>query len=303
MNIIFEKILERDIDFLIIENFIKNKNFRNIFLSKLRLETYNILSIEHSYKDNYGENDITIIMSNGLEKVALLIEDKIDAIAMPNQNNRYYIRGNKGVENHLYDRFFVFVVAPLSYLETNLEAKKYDNKISYETLLETLKDDLYYSSIINKAIEEKKNGYVVIENEKVTRFWVKYYQFIKLNYPRLYINEIETPRGENAGWPHLKTPLKNVYIIHKSDKGFVDLTFKGLGNKYGLFKNLVQAYLDEDMTIHQTSKSIAVRLHIPIIDFKSDFNDCENEIKISLDSAMRLLNLLDRLDADKIFNI
>ena len=46
-----------------------------------------------------GESDITVILSNEINKIALLIEDKIDAHAMPMQPERYIKRGKKGIEN------------------------------------------------------------------------------------------------------------------------------------------------------------------------------------------------------------
>ena len=141
MNVRFEKVFERDIDLLIINKFINDPKVANYFLDKLNLSNYKLIKVEHSLMDNDGESDITIILENDVEKIALLIEDKIDAIAMPNQRNRYDIRGNKGIKNKEYDRYFVFIIAPQDYLDTNLESKKYENRISYEELKELFKDD------------------------------------------------------------------------------------------------------------------------------------------------------------------
>ena len=301
MEVKFEKIFERDVDLLIINKFLNDSNFKNYFLDKINLCDYDVVKVEHSLMDCYGESDVTIILSNGIEKIGLLIEDKIDAIAMPNQKNRYDIRGNKGLERKEYDRFFVFIVAPNDYLQTNEESKKYENRISYESLLNLIKDDIYSKSVIEQAIEEKKKGYIIIENENVTRFWQEYYTYIKTNYPQLYINEVNGPRGGKANWPHIKTPIKNVYISHKSDRGFMDLTFSGLGEQYNLFRNSINEYLDDDMSVYQTGKSIAIRLHVPIIDFKNNFNDYLSEMKYSLDSAMRLYKLLEKIDISDIY--
>ena len=40
MNIIFEKVLERDIDLLLINKFIENDNLINYFLEKINKEKY-----------------------------------------------------------------------------------------------------------------------------------------------------------------------------------------------------------------------------------------------------------------------
>ena len=101
MNIIMEKVLERDIDLLMMNKFIYDQNVIDYFLNKIGKKDYKVISIQHSLMDQEaGESDITIILEKDNHKIGLLIEDKIDAIAMPNQRERYNIRGNKGIENN-----------------------------------------------------------------------------------------------------------------------------------------------------------------------------------------------------------
>ena len=45
------------------------------------------------------------------EKHSFLIEDKIDAVAMPDQHERYVKRGQKGVENGEYNGFDIILFA------------------------------------------------------------------------------------------------------------------------------------------------------------------------------------------------
>lgn len=162
MNIKIEKVLERDIDLLIINKIIDNDKLLNLFLNKINKSGYKIVGIEHSQMDKeLGETDISIILTNNMSK--------IDASFMNEQPIRYYKRGNKGISDGLYDEYYVFIVAPREYLNTHNEVKEYDNQISYEEIREVL-DDLYSKALIDKAIEEKKNGYIVIENERVTNF-------------------------------------------------------------------------------------------------------------------------------------
>ena len=294
MNILFEKVFERDIDLLIINKFYNDDNLKDCFLNKIGLKNYQVTDIYHSLSDNNGESDITIILENDKEKIGLLIEDKIDSIAMPRQKERYDKRGNKGITSKLYDRYFVFIIAPKEYLDSNLEAKKYNYKLSYEEIREILKDDLYATSLIDKALEEKKKGYIVIENKNVTLFWNNYYDYLEKNYPKLKINRVEGPRGTNANWPQIKLPFNDVYIIHKSDRGYMDLTFIGKKNDNDL-KQRLNNLLESDMSMHITGKSLAVRIIVPKIDFKKDFNDYLKEMKESLDAAYRLYDFSIRI--------
>ena len=150
MNIVFEKVLERDVDLMIINQISFNKSFLSLFLDKISKKNYIVESIEHSLMDQEdGESDITVILSSGINKIALLIEDKIDAHAMPMQPERYIKRGKKGIEKKQYDEFYDFIVAPQEYLESNMEAKQYTYRVSYEEMLSVLKD-VYSVELLNK---------------------------------------------------------------------------------------------------------------------------------------------------------
>ena len=57
------------------------------------------------------------------------------------------------------------------------------------------------------------------------------------------------------------------------------------------------------MTVHVTGKSISIRLIVPEIDFKQDFLNYVNEMKISIDSVVNLQDLLFELDHSRIENL
>lgn len=303
MKIEMEKVFERDIDLLMINKFCNDENLVQYFSSKVGISNYFVSNVQHSIMDENGESDITIILENDNNKIAFLIEDKIDAIAMPNQRARYDIRGHKGIENGQYNSFYVFIIAPKEYLETNNEAQKYENRISYEELLNLLNEDIYAKSLLEQAIEEKKKGYIVIENENVTRFWENYYKFIDENYLMLNINKVDSPRGANASWPIFNTPIKQYKIRHKSDRGFIDLEFPKLADKYFDFLDIVKNNLDNDMTVHITGKSVSIRLIVPKLDFKQEFQNYMIEMKMCMDSVVRLQKLLSVLNLKEIANL
>ena len=61
MNIFFEKVLERDVDLMIINQISFNKSFLNLFLDKISKKNYIVESIEHSLMDQEdGESDISV---------------------------------------------------------------------------------------------------------------------------------------------------------------------------------------------------------------------------------------------------
>ena len=92
-------ISERDMDLLFAESVLTDPGFCQLLINKTDLagKTYKILSAELSKADaELGESDITVVISSEGEKYGLLIEDKIDAIAMPEQHGRYIKRETPG---------------------------------------------------------------------------------------------------------------------------------------------------------------------------------------------------------------
>ena len=89
----FSDVSERDMDLLFLEEMASSQEFLNIFLAKIILSNAIVCSIEQSKVDvEYGESDMTVIVEKDGNKYGLLIEDKIDAVAMPNQSGRYTAR-------------------------------------------------------------------------------------------------------------------------------------------------------------------------------------------------------------------
>ncbi len=126
----FSDVYEKDMDMLFLEEIAVNPEFASIFLSKIGIDNATVLEVEQSKTDpEFGESDMTIIFQVYNKKHALLIEDKIDAVAMPEQCSRYSKRGDIGVQNGEYDSYDVFIVAPEKYLLQNAEAGHYLNKV------------------------------------------------------------------------------------------------------------------------------------------------------------------------------
>lgn len=303
MNIKIEKVLERDVDLLVINKLINDKKVSEFFAKKIGLEDCGLISVEHSHSDTeLGETDIMAIIQSRGTRIGLLIENKIDAPAMDLQPERYIKRGNKGVENRLYDEFRVFIIAPERYLKTNINAEKYPNRISYEELKELMCDDKYAIALLDKAIEEKENGYVVIENKMVTEFWRKYYQFIREKYSQIKINEIDGPRGANAQWPELMTDYKQIKIIHKSDRGYMDLTFGQMASHVDVFNKYVKGLIANKFKVVETGKSLAIRIEVPCMDFKNEFDNYLDEMQTCMESALELYDLLSRINVLMMYN-
>ena len=293
-------------DLLILEEFISDKCFARLFLNKVGLdENYTVISATHSLSDSDGESDITFVLQFPNRKVALLIEDKIDAQTMPEQSTRYQKRGDSGITHGEYDDFHVMLAAPESYLKEhkNDPNADYSHKISYEELLGYFNTQhtaraSFKAAVVKFAITEKESGYRVQEVKSVTEFWAKFRAFSKVNYPELIMLGSDSPKGASAAWPEFRTKLHNVKVIYKSQKGFIDLEFPGYGTKDGVLHQIIKPHLKSQMNICKTGKSASVRLENPlwILDFTKDFEQSIPVIHEILQAVSVLCELASALD-------
>ena len=293
MKIQFDTTLERDIDLLIMEEFVADKDFAQIFLNAVGLNRdYIVKDVIHSKIDaDLGESDVVIILDINGKRHAIHIEDKIDALAMPRQHDRYNMRAKKDIEAGEYDSYSVLIVAPEKYLEVNKEAKKYEHQVKYEQLREhfAVKDDArsqYKLALIDRAIYEQKNGYQWEANPGVVAFCTKMNAYKKTKYPGL-------PDMTISWWPECLTTLKKVKVVFKADKGFCDLQFGKTTTEDLCSKT--QGYLSERMVVVRANKSASVRIQVTPIDFKQSFEEKIIEANEALDAIWELYELSKRL--------
>ncbi|MBR5502237.1 MAG: hypothetical protein IKV55_04310, partial [Oscillospiraceae bacterium] len=136
MEFVIEKVFERDIDLLILEEFACEPTFQELFLRQAGITgEVQLLAAEHSRTDtDLGESDIFFKVSAQNKTIGIFVEDKINAIAMQQQAGRYRQRAQRMKENKEIDDFCTFITAPEKYIANNSEAAKYDYSVSYETL-------------------------------------------------------------------------------------------------------------------------------------------------------------------------
>lgn len=308
----FSDVLERNMDLLFLEEFVSSPEFLKIFISKINITTAQVLEIEHSkVHSEFGESDMTVIVEVNGKKHGLLIEDKIDAIAMPEQYERYVIRGNIGIENGDYESFDVFIVAPEKYLNDNIEAHKYPNQIKYEDCADYFRKQtdprsFYKLQQIEFAINKQKNSYQAIEHAAVTDFWERYIAYQKEHYPHLWLSTSGGAKGSRASWPRYRVHIKGLYMLHKSEFGFIDLTFPNCGERTVELKGVLEKHLGDlteiGVSLHQTKKSAALRVVVPVLDFKQPFEKVAVEVAKCFEGIEKLTSISERLPSDEIIS-
>lgn len=309
----FRDILEHDMDMLILEEFACSTEFSKIFLNKVNISDAKVLSTWQSKTDSeLGETDMTVVFEYNDKKIALLIEDKIDAIAMPEQPARYVLRGNKGVIDGEYDTYYIFIVAPQEYLEKNEKAKEYPNYVSYEEIrdyFEKLNDTRrsFKLAQISLAIEKQKNGYQVVKNALVTDFWNKYVEYKNQNFPKLNLIVNNDTKPTNGIWTYFRTINKDMLIYHKSDKGYVDLTLNGKADKQEKIKSMltsiVENYYEQGYEVVKTGKSCAIRVKVPVVTFSEPFEKQKDSIDYAFSAVEKLYALSIKLDLAGVYDL
>lgn len=293
MQIRFETVLERDMDLLIIEEFVSDPDFARIFLNAAGIqEAYTVERIIHSKMDaQYGESDVVVFLKLGDRLHALHIEDKIDAIAMPNQGGRYHLRAQKDIANGEYQSYSVLITAPEKYLKNNAEAQKYAHKVSFEQLQRYFADKKdvrseYKHALISQAIHAGKNGYQWTANPHVVRFCTAMYAYQAEHFAGM-------PRGSVAWWPTYKTIHKDVSINFKANKGHCDLSFPcPVDALYRQYKDRIHGR----MTIEQTGKSSAIRIAVKPIDFEKAFEEHIPEVHEALQAIKELIDFANEIE-------
>lgn len=303
---IFNGLSEHDMDMLFLQLFSIDKGFAGLFLNATPFskEDFSIDSIELSKADpKLGESDITVLLTVGKKKVALLIEDKIDAIAMPEQASRYIQRGDKGKKKGEYDAYFSFIVCPQKYYDNNEEAHNYPKVITYETIREHLRSKkspiyLTYCQQIDQAIEKAKRPPKVEVDENANRFFRKYKDYQEENYPEL---NLTTKRDANGYWAHYTTRFGAVYLYHKIEAGFIDLTFNKASDhidELTIVAEWLRKHGFDSVSAVKTGMAGALRVIVPKLNNQIPFD--END-KDEIETCFRTISKL--IEAVNVFGV
>lgn len=304
-------VYERDIDLLLLEEMHCNPHFRGWLWQQCydgdgRPATFR--SARHSVtQPGLGESDLILVQEGADGRLrALLLENKVDALAQPDQAQRYRKRGNIGVEAGEWDRFRTGLVAPEAYLSASDNAHRYDVQLSYEAIQRWFKEHsegaanprrmAYKARIVANAIEQQRNAYPPAADEAVSRFWREYWRYVTSEFPQLRMNK-PGKKSAKADWPEFTNTNRSPghKLRHKLRIGAVDLQFSGLGARIEALRAANQERLPAGVHLLQTGSSASFRIEVPAIDTARPFAAQEEQVKAGLEAALRLLDLYPHL--------
>lgn len=284
-------ITERDMDLLFLEEFAASKTFADLFFSQIGVNDFEIEQVIHSQhltgegivvseagsETSRGESDMTILYRHEGSLHALLIEDKINACAQPNQYQRYVNRGTNAVKNNEYASFHIFLVAPEQYIGSPL-ASDYPLTVSYEDILQYFQNQdtvrsAFKASLLIKAIDKERSSYVIpVPSEKVMDFYDSYIDYVATYFS---IFHIETSKGAQHGskssWIVFSTKYPDIKIKHKT-RNSVDLLIKTKQDEsvrqeiISQLKSILSSTSGTETTLIEFSQEICVRIEVPSLD-------------------------------------
>lgn len=307
----FSSITERDVDLLLVEELKCSEGFLEWFLTKAlgraQWRERSSFRVRHSVPGvgkHAGETDIEVSFTASGNRVALLIENKVDAPFQPDQAQRYALRARELVERHKCDESLTVLFAPSGYLKSDPMCQEFSAVVPYEDLVKFLKEQSHgseeqaqryghRSEMLKQAVERWRRGYVAETDAALTKFWAEYYSLARAEAPFL---KMERPGDKplNSTWVSFNRSIRRLpglplcELWHKWPYGLVDLQFSGLAVRYDAFGPIVDPLLGPGMTLRQAGKSLAVSIDVPELDGAAEFQPQREAATQGLAAASRL---------------
>ena len=225
MHYIINRVIEHDIDMILLRSFRDDSEVKRLFLKKCGIPSASLVRIENSiYATDGREEDVVIELSDGDRTINILVEDKIDAPFQKNQLEDYLKRGNN------LDNCHIVLLAPEEYyLNVGEWIKDKLVFIPYEDFEMALRKDGddFSAEVVKKALEEDPDsrGPKVFSDE-VTAFYKEYKEYVNGKGLDITYNGHDQ-RGINSNWVYYVADNPNVRIIHKGRQGKVEVICAG----------------------------------------------------------------------------
>ena len=291
-------VCERDIDLLLLEEFVASPVFLRWFLESVNIPEYDdLVSAEQSVTTSNGQSDLELSVSTSMGVVKALIEDKVDAGFQLDQPRRYTERARGYVTNGQAAETRTVLVAPKAYLRDGNDAGGFDHWVSHEEILEWFEAAggsdqraQYKCALLASAIDRGKVGWRLVPDKAVTEFWQRYWELARAVAPAIRMPKPSKKPASSCFVYFRPTGLhKGVSLIHKLVYGNVDLQFNGRGGDIEVLERGFATPPERDMSLEAAGKSAVVRVRVTPIDMTVPFSSSEPAVEEGLHAAVRLI--------------
>lgn len=299
VRITVSSVIERDIDFLLIEEFAAPDGFLPWFLEQISLPTdYELEAVAHSVTANTGETDIELTLSAAGNRAMILIENKIAAVLQPRQAERYRERADRYLEQGACTTCITVIIAPDAYFGAGPTPLDFDHRITYEQILSwfAAAENLATRrpakiTLLERALTRGHAGWKLVPDEPATAFWRHYWDLCRGIAPELHMAQPDA-KPATSGFVHFRPAgfPKNARLIHKAPYGVVDIQLAGKAADLAELAAALGPWLEPGMVLQSAGKSAVVRLSVPPIDIRAPFAEVESAVREGIWAA-KLLNL------------
>jgi hypothetical protein len=292
-----DSIEERELDLLLLVAIHGSSAFRNALIEKITGETpAEFISAWRGVFNQHGETDVLLLvrMPDG-DRLAIMIEHKIDAGFQDRQADRYRTRGRLGVAEGNWDRYLTCLCAPKAYAEPDIISASWDRIVFLEDVEQTLAatgDPFapFLCAAMRHAVEKNKTGSFE-PNPLTTEFWRQYAELCRQEYPDIMMSPLRPRQSTNDPWPRFAVGRlpSGVKLEHKPWLGRVDLTFQRYNFKQ--VSERLSGILPSGLTVASTPPSAAVRSPAPPLIATNPFDQQVEAVRASLKAVQRLIAL------------
>ena len=289
---------EKEIDFLVAEEFASSPTFLSLILrafEKYKSINFEVTQINRSYTDGYGESDLEIFLKDEQGFIlALLLENKVSAQFQSDQLLRYKQRGQSYLEKGKCDDYKIILVAPKNYGYD--QGSDIDLRIYYEDLIDWFTDNVNASKrykfkevLLKRALEKATHGYQLIEDEQTTKFWKEYWQLARKIAPILNMPEPGKRPAASSFIYFAPTDFPiGLSLVNKVRFGVIDLQIAGLAKHIGSFSAEFEKHFDNEYKIVKAGKSVSIRETAPILDLQKSVSEQEEEVRLNLEKSLKI---------------
>lgn len=290
---VLDRVIERDIDTLLVEELHCNPTFAAWFADQVYGVDagFRFQKAYNSAVTSKGESDVIAIFEGGYQVEAVLIENKIKAAFQPDQAARYGQRGFDGKKDGKWTGFMTCLLAPQAYLLTIPNDQIFDGHLSYEDVAGQLESQgaprlLWKARVLRQAIAGRQASTAsTATDEDVTAFMKGYINFGRQHHPSIGYTTMDTFYEGYFRWisfPGMKL-ARQCRVEHYGHNGEVKLSIPDADENE--VRNLIGDLLPPDWTIRGNEMRVIVERKTAAIDPRKPWQDQVNAITWALSVA------------------
>lgn len=289
---------ERELDLLLLLEFHASDAFRRSIVQKVtRANEARFVGAWRGVATHLGETDILMVCDvEDQGRVAIMIEDKIDAPFQQTQAERYHARGKLGIEDKLWDRYYACLCCPVEYAPSEA-SNAWHSLLTLEDILAHVREradadarSVFLASALEQAIKKFKSGSFVVD-PTASAFWQEYQRFCLEHHGDLSMSRLQPVHSRNEPWPRFAAGMlpRDVRLEHRAGLGSVDMAFEH--RKADEVRPKLVALLRPGLQVVRTSQSCVLRWAVRPVKFSEPFGSQKAEILQAFDAVRALLGL------------